>query len=68
MPKSSTLEQRKRMSDLWAALNADPEMKQLAAKSGFELVDIGVEKMDAFMKDKIKVYSDAGRRMGLGAK
>ena len=41
MPKSSTPEQRKRMSDLWAALNADPEMKQLAAKSGFELVDVG---------------------------
>ncbi len=27
MPKSSTAEQRKRMSDLWAALNNDPEMK-----------------------------------------
>jgi tripartite-type tricarboxylate transporter receptor subunit TctC len=68
MPKSSTPEQRKRMSDLWAALNADPEMKELAAKSGFELVDVGVEKMDAFMKDKIRVYTDAGKRMGLGSK
>ena len=34
MPKSSTPEQRKRMSDLWATLNNDPEMKELAAKSG----------------------------------
>ena len=68
MPKSSTPEQRKRMSDLWAALNADPEMKELAAKSGFELVDVGVDRMDAFMKDKIRVYSDAGKRLGLGAK
>ena len=68
MPKSTTPEQRKRMSDLWAALNADPEMKELAAKSGFELVDVGVERMDAFMKDKTQVYTDSGRRMGLGSK
>jgi tripartite-type tricarboxylate transporter receptor subunit TctC len=66
MPKSSTPEQKKRMSDLWAALNADPEMKELAAKSGFELVNVGVERMDAFMKERIKVYTDVGRRMGLG--
>ena len=66
MPKSSTPEQRKRMSELWAALNADPEMKALAAKSGFELVDVGVERMDAFMKERTKIYTDVGRRMGLG--
>ena len=66
MPKSSTPEQRKRMSELWAALNADPEMKELAAKSGFELVNVGVEKMDSFMKERTKVYSEVGRRMGLG--
>ena len=34
---------RKRMSDLWASLNNDAEMKDLAAKSGFELVNIGVD-------------------------
>ena len=32
---SHSRDQRKRMSDLWAALNNDPEMKELAAKSGF---------------------------------
>jgi tripartite-type tricarboxylate transporter receptor subunit TctC len=68
MPKSAPPEARKRMSDLFATLNADPEMRELAAKSGFELVDIGVERMDGFMKEKIKVYTDVGRRMGLGGK
>lgn len=68
MPKSATPEQRRRMSELFAALNADPEMKELAAKSGFELVNVGVERMDSFMKDKVKVYTDAGKRMGLGTK
>ena len=68
MPKSATAEQRKRMSELFASLNADSEMKELAAKSGFELVDVGVDKMDAFMKERAKVYTEAGKRMGLGAK
>ena len=65
MPKSSTAEQRKRMSDLWAALNNDPEMKDLAAKSGFELVNIGVDQMDGFMKERVKIYTDGAKRMGL---
>jgi len=65
MPKSSTPEQRKRMSDLWAALNNDPEMKELAAKSGFELVNVGVDGMDAFMKERVRVYTDVAKQMGL---
>lgn len=68
MPRSAPPEARKRMSDLFAALNADPEMRELAAKHGFELVHIGVERMDGFMKEKIRVYTEAGKRMGLGAK
>jgi tripartite-type tricarboxylate transporter receptor subunit TctC len=65
MPKASTAEQRKRMSDLWASLNNDPEMKDLAAKSGFELVNIGVDQMDAFMKERVKIYTEGAKRMGL---
>ncbi|MEQ1805514.1 MAG: tripartite tricarboxylate transporter substrate binding protein [Burkholderiaceae bacterium] len=66
VPKSTPPDARKRLSDLWAQLNADPEMKELAAKSGFELVNVGVDRMDAFMKERIKVYSDVGKQMGLG--
>jgi len=66
MPKSTPAEARKRVSQLWAALNAEPEMKELADKSGFELVNVGVETMDAFMKEKIKTYTDVAKRMGLG--
>ncbi len=53
------------MSDLWAALNNDPEMKELAAKSGFELVNIGVDQMDGFMKERVKIYTEGAKRMGL---
>jgi tripartite-type tricarboxylate transporter receptor subunit TctC len=66
MPKSSTPEQRRRMSELWAALNNDPEMKELAAKSGFELINIGVDQMDGFMKERVRIYTEGAKRMGLG--
>ena len=66
VPKSTPADAKKRLSDLWAALNADPEMKELAAKSGFELVDVGMDGMDAFMKERVRAYSASGKRMGLG--
>jgi len=68
VPKSTPLEARKRLSDLWAALNNEPEMKDLAAKSGFELVNVGLDQMDAFMKEKIRLYTDGAQRLGLGKK
>jgi tripartite-type tricarboxylate transporter receptor subunit TctC len=68
VPKSTPPEARKKISDLWSALNNDPEMKELAAKNGFELVSVGVEQMDAFMKDKTRLYSESAQRLGLGKK
>ena len=66
VPKSAPADGKKRLSDLWRALNNEPEMKELAAKSGFELVNIGTEEMDAFMKEKIKLYTEGAKRLGLG--
>ncbi|TFZ07133.1 tripartite tricarboxylate transporter substrate binding protein [Ramlibacter henchirensis] len=68
VPKSTPPEARKRLSDLWMALNNDPEMKELASKSGFELVNVGVEQMDAFMADKTRLYTEGASRLNLGKK
>ena len=65
VPKSTSADARKRLSDLWAELNNDAEMKELAAKSGFELTNIGVDKMDAFMKERTAAYMEVAKRMGL---
>jgi tripartite-type tricarboxylate transporter receptor subunit TctC len=67
VPKATPPETRKKLSDLFASLNADPEMKEMAAKSGFELINVGVEQMDAFMKERARVYTETGKRLGLGA-
>ena len=68
VPKSTPPEVRKRVSDLWATLNRDPEMKELADKNGFELVHVGAEQMDAFMQDRTRIYTESAQRLGLGKK
>ena len=68
VPKSTPPAERKRLSDLWRSLNNDPEMKELAARSGFELVNVGQEEMDSFMAQKVKLYTEGAARLGLGKK
>ncbi len=68
VPKGASTEQRKRLSDLFAALNNDAEMKDMAFKSGFELINVGVEQMDSFMKERARVYTEVAKQMGLGKK
>jgi tripartite-type tricarboxylate transporter receptor subunit TctC len=68
VPKSTSPENRRKIADMWLAMNNDPEMKALAAKSGFELVNIGNAQMDAFMKERTSLYIESAQRLGLGKK
>jgi tripartite-type tricarboxylate transporter receptor subunit TctC len=68
VPKSTPPEARKKLSELWLALNSDPEMKELAAKNGFELVNVGLDQMEGFMAEKSRLYTEGAARLGLGKK
>jgi tripartite-type tricarboxylate transporter receptor subunit TctC len=68
VPKSTPPEARKRLSDTWPRAEQRPEMKDLAAKNGFELVNVGTDQMDAFMKERIRIYTEGAQRLGLGKK
>jgi len=68
VPKATPPDVRRRLAELFAQLNADPEMKELAAKAGFELVNVGSDGMEAFMRTRTRVYTDVGKSMGLGTK
>jgi tripartite-type tricarboxylate transporter receptor subunit TctC len=68
VPKAATAEQRKRLSDLWSNLDNDPEMKELAAKNGFEFVNVVRVQMDAFVKKRTQIYTKATAPLGLGKK
>ena len=65
LPKSATPEMRKQVSDICLDINKDPDFRQRMADGGFELVDIGVDKMAGFMAERSKVYIENARRMGL---
>lgn len=68
VPKSTSAAAARRLSELWAVLNNEAEMKELAARSGFELVNVGVDQMDVFMKEKVRLYTEGAQRLGLGKK
>ena len=65
LPKSAPADIRKQVSDICLDINKDAEFQKRMADGGFELVDIGVDKMAAFMSERSKVYIETAKRMGL---
>lgn len=65
VPKSTPPPIRKAVSDMFSEINADPDFRQKMADGGFELVDITVDKVPAFMAERSKIYIDIAKRMGL---
>ncbi len=65
LPKSASAEMRKQVSDICLEINKDPDFQKRMADGGFELIDIGVDKVPAFMAERAKVVTEAAKRMGL---
>jgi tripartite-type tricarboxylate transporter receptor subunit TctC len=65
VPKSTPEDLRRRISDMFSAINRDPEFRQKMAEGGFELVDITYDKMAAFVAERSKAYLEAAKLMGL---
>jgi tripartite-type tricarboxylate transporter receptor subunit TctC len=65
VPKSTPPEIQKQVSDMMAGLNADPESRKKLADAGFDLVDVSLEKMPAFMEERKKGYLQDAKDAGL---
>lgn len=65
VPKSTPLDARKRVSDMMATLNKDPQILKWMADGGFEVVDIPHDKNAAFIKERGKEYLEIAKHMGL---
>lgn len=65
VPKSTPRDVIKKVSDLMAELNKDPDILKWMADGGFEAVDIPFDKSPAFMKELTGGYMQAAKRMGL---
>ena len=65
VPKATPREVQKKVSDMMAWLNKDPQILKLMADGGYEVVDIPYDKNAAFMKERGKEYMEIAKRMGL---
>ena len=65
LPKSAPPEMKKQVSDICLDINKDADFQKRMADGGFELVDVGVDKMPGFMAERSKVYIENAKRMGL---
>jgi tripartite-type tricarboxylate transporter receptor subunit TctC len=65
VPKSTSPEMRKKVSDMLDGLNKDPELRQKMTDAGFEMVDIPYDKVPAFVAERTKDYMATAKRMGL---
>jgi tripartite-type tricarboxylate transporter receptor subunit TctC len=65
VPKSTPEPLRRRISDMFAEINADPDFRKAMTEQGLELVDVSYDKMGAFMDERKKAYLSIAKLMGL---
>ena len=65
VPKSTPQAVRKQVSDMMDAINKDPELRKRMTDDGFEVTDITLEMVPAFMKERTPQYLDSARTLGL---
>ncbi len=65
VPKSTPRDAQKKVSDMMAALNKEPQILKWMRDGGFEVVDIPYDKNAEFMKERGKEYMEVAKHMGL---
>ena len=65
MPKSTPEEIRRQVSDIFSEIGRDPDFRRQMTEQGLEIVDIGYDKMGAFMEERKKAYLSSARLLGL---
>src|SRR3982751_5514903 len=65
MPKSTPPELCRQVSSMFSEIGRDPEFRRKMTEQGLEIVDIGYDRMAAFMEERKKAYLDSARLLGL---
>ena len=65
VPKSTPPGLRKQVSDMMDVVNKDPELRKKMFEGGFEVTDITLEQMPAFMKERSAEYMNSAKALGL---
>jgi tripartite-type tricarboxylate transporter receptor subunit TctC len=65
VPKSTPDEMRRHISAMFSEIGRDAEFRRRMTEQGLEIVDIGYERMGAFMEERKKAYLEAAKLLGL---
>ena len=65
VPKSTPRDIQKRLSDIMYDLNQDPAMRKQLTDGGYDVIDITLEKMPAFLAQKSRTYIEDAKAAGL---
>jgi tripartite-type tricarboxylate transporter receptor subunit TctC len=65
VPKSTPPDIRKKVSDMMDTLNKDPELRKKMIDGGFEVIDVPVDKVPAFVQERSKEYLESARAIGM---
>ncbi|MEO8080678.1 MAG: tripartite tricarboxylate transporter substrate binding protein [Caldimonas sp.] len=65
VPKATPEADRKRLSELFGKVNADPGFRKKMTDAGFVLIDVPYEKIGPFFAEKRKEYEAAAREVGM---
>jgi tripartite-type tricarboxylate transporter receptor subunit TctC len=68
VPKSTPEARKKELSDLIGKINHDPAFVKSMEDKGFAMIDVPLDKMDAFMAERQKEYEAIARSMGITKK
>ena len=65
VPKSTPPDVQAKLATILAKINADPEFIRKMEDGGFAMLDVGPDKMAAFMADVKKQYGELAKEMGI---
>ncbi|MFO1303384.1 MAG: tripartite tricarboxylate transporter substrate binding protein [Burkholderiales bacterium] len=65
VPKSTPPELRKQISDMMDAITKDPDARRKMVELGFEVTEIGYERMPKFMQQRTADYMSSAKLLGL---
>ena len=65
VPKPTPREIQKQVSDMMFAVNQDPAMRKQLTEGGYDLIDITLEQMPAFLAEKSRAYIEDAKAAGL---
>jgi tripartite-type tricarboxylate transporter receptor subunit TctC len=66
VPSSASEETRQAVSDVIAAINADPDFIQQMVDGGFAMIDVPYSEMDAWMQERQERYQGVAEQLAAG--